>query len=229
MNIDNLTPEELAAYFDHSILQPYNILADYENHIEECLKYGFYSAAINSHIVPHYVKCLSGRNVMVGAAIGFPFGQANVAGKLEEARVAIDEGATELDYVLNIGRLLDGNRSYIKDEMQRMMDLSHSKDVVLKVILETCYLKESHKIMACEVAVETQIDFVKTSTGFGSGGATVEDLKLMREVVGDNVKIKASGNMRKLQNVAAVIEAGADRIGSSFSASILDSFIASKS
>jgi len=228
MKIDNLSPKELAAYFDHSILHAYNVLADYDKHIDECLEYGFCSAAVNSHIVPHYVKRLAGSGVLVGAAIGFPLGQASVAGKLAEARAAIKAGAGELDYVLNISRLLDGDRAYVKDEMVRMVDLSHSKGVVLKVIIETCYLQEMHKMMACEIALESGIDFVKTSTGFGTAGANVEDLKLMRNVLGDQVKIKAAGYMKTLENVAAAIETGADRIGSAFGPSILDAFVASR-
>ena len=228
MKIKELTPKQLAAYFDHSVLQPFNTMADYDKHIDECLRYGFFSAAVNSHIIPYYVKRLEGSGIPVGASIGFPFGQANIRGKVEEARAAIEEGAKELDYVLNISRLLHGDRDYIKDEMLRLVDLSHSKGIVLKVILENCYLEEKHKVMACEVAVETGIDYVKTSTGFGTGGAVAEDIKLMRSVVGDKVKVKASGAMRNLDITATMVELDVDRIGSAFSAIIMEAFIAAK-
>jgi len=202
-------------------------MEDYEKHIEQCLQYGFYSAAINSHIVPFYAKRLEGSGVLVGSSIGFPLGQASIAAKLEEAKVAIEQGADELDYVLNISCLLDGNRTYIKDEMSYLVDLSRSKNVVLKVIIENCYLEEKHKIMACEIAMETGIDYLKTSTGFGTGGATVEDIKLMRGVVGDKVKLKAAGGIRNLEAASAMIELGVERIGSAYSAAIIDDFVAS--
>ena len=226
MRIDSLTPHQLAAYFDHSLLMPNNIRADYDKHIAECKQYGFFSAAVNSAIVPYYVAQLAGTGIPVGAAIGFPFGQANIESKVAETKAAIVQGAREIDYVLNIGRLLDGERGYIQDEMAQVFQVCKNAGIVCKVILENCYLQDTHKIMACEIAVDVGIDYVKTSTGFGSGGATLEDVQLMRSVVGNRVKIKAAGAMKNLEIVANMIELGVDRIGSAFGPAILQDFMA---
>lgn len=228
MKIDALTPKELAAYFDHSILRPNSRMEEYLQHIEECKKYGFYSAAINSSMTQFYVKMLKGTGVLVGAAVGFPFGQALVSAKVAETKEAIRLGAGEIDYVLHIGRLLDGEYAYIEDEMQQIVDCCKRGGAVSKVILENCYLGEKEKIKACEIALKTGIDFVKTSTGFGTGGATYDDVKLMKSVVGDKVKIKAAGAMKTLADVAAMIEAGAQRIGSAFGVSIVEDFTSLK-
>jgi deoxyribose-phosphate aldolase len=225
MKIDTLTNKELAAYFDHSILQPNKVRSDFIKHIEECKKYGFYSAAVNSCMTEFYVEALKGTSILIGIAIGFPFGQASIGSKVAETKEAIQAGADEIDYVINIGRLLDGDADYIEKEMQAIVDCCHEQGVVVKVILENCFLTEKAKVMACETALKTGIDYVKTSTGFGTGGATYEDILLMRSVVGSKVKIKAAGAMKTLANVAVMVEAGVDRIGSAFSASILDDFI----
>lgn len=229
MKIDKLTSKELASYFDHSILQPNKLRQDYLKHIEDCKKYGFYSAAINSSMTAFYVETFKWTDILVGVATGFPFGQASIGSKVAETREAILIGAHEIDYVLNIGRLLDGEHDYIEKEMQLIVDCCKEHGVVSKVILENCYLGEKEKVKACEIALKTQIDFVKTSTGFGTGGATYEDVKLMRSVVGNKIKIKAAGAMKTLADVAVMIEAGVERIGSAFSACIMEDFIELKS
>lgn len=226
MKIDTMTEAQFAALFDHALLRPENQASDFEKHIQECRKYGFYSAAINSSHVSAYVEALSGSGVKVGAAVGFPFGQASARAKAAEARIALDEGADEIDYVLNIGRLLDGDAGYIESEMSAIGAACKEHGAVSKVILENCYLTEQAKILACKIAVASGIDFVKTSTGFAHGGATAEDIVLMKKIVGDQVKIKAAGSMRSLADVSAAIEAGAQRIGSAFSVSILEEFAA---
>ena len=217
MKIDTMTSAQFAALFDHSLLRPENTCADFARHIQECRQYGFYSAAINTSHVADYVRALEGTGVKVGAAVGFPFGQASAKAKEAEAR-------HEVDYVLNIGKLLDADGAYIEEEMKRIVAQCHDRDAVCKVILENCYLDKQAKVLACEIALRTGIDFVKTSTGFGPGGATAEDVRIMKEVVGTRVKVKAAGAMRTLADVAAAVEAGAERIGSAFSVSILQEF-----
>ncbi|WP_418442348.1 deoxyribose-phosphate aldolase [Candidatus Allofournierella excrementavium] len=224
MNTNAMTSTQFAALFDHSLLQPYNTLSDFSRHLEECAQYRFYSAAVNSCQVPLYAEKLKGTGVLVGAAVSFPFGQASPRAKESEARIALEEGAAEIDYVLNIGKLLDGDTAFIREEMRRLVDVCHSREAVCKVILETCYLTEPAKKLACEVALDTGIDYVKTSTGFGTAGATAQDVRLFRSIVGGHVKIKAAGAMRTLDDVTAVLEAGVDRIGSAFSVSILKEF-----
>lgn len=224
MKIDTMTSAQFAALFDHSLLRPENTCADFARHIQECRQYGFYSAAINTSHVADYVRALEGTGVKVGAAVGFPFGQASAKAKEAEARIALEEGAHEVDYVLNIGKLLDADGAYIEEEMKRIVAQCHDRDAVCKVILENCYLDKQAKVLACEIALRTGIDFVKTSTGFGPGGATAEDVRIMKEVVGTRVKVKAAGAMRILADVAAAVEAGAERIGSAFSVPILQEF-----
>ena len=225
MKIDHMTNKQLASYFDHSILKPNMVNQDYVKHIDECIKYGFYSAAINSSMAELYVEALRETKVLVGVAVGFPFGQASIASKVAETQEAISAGAHEIDYVLNIGRLLDGEYEYIENEMQQIVDCCKKSGVVSKVILENCYLDEIAKVQACKIALKTKIDFVKTSTGFGTGGATIDDIKLMRSIVGNNVKVKAAGGIKTLADATIMIELGVDRIGSMFSAKILDEFI----
>lgn len=225
MKIDKLSKKEFAAYFDHSILKPNLMRQDFLQHIEECKKYGFYSAAINSSMTELYVEKLMGTNIRVGVAVGFPFGQASIASKVAETKNSISTGANEIDYVINIGRLLDGEYDYVEKEMQLIVNECKRYGVVSKVILENCYLGKKEKVKACEIAVKTGIDFVKTSTGFGSGGATFEDVELMKSIVGNKAKVKAAGAMKTLVDVSVMIEAGAERIGSAFSAGIMDDFI----
>lgn len=224
MKIDTMTEAQFVQLFDHSLLRPENRAADFEKHIQECRTYGFYSAAVNSAQIPRYVEALAETGVKVGAAIGFPFGQASADAKAAEAQIALEEGADEIDYVLNIGRLLDGDACYIAREMDTIVAVCREHQAVSKVIFENCYLTEQAKRLACEIAVDTGIDFVKTSTGFGPSGATVEDIALMKKIVGNRVKIKAAGAMRTLADVASAVEAGAERIGSAFSVSILEEF-----
>lgn len=229
MKLNDLTAGQFAALFDHSLLQPYSTAPDFSRHMDECVRHGFYSAAVNSCQVSRYAQGLRGTGVLVGAAVSFPFGQASPRAKAAEARIALEEGAEEIDYVLNIGRLLDADAAYIRDEMRCMVEVCHSREAVCKVILETCYLTGPAKRLACEIALDTEIDYVKTSTGFGTAGATAQDVRLMKSIVGDKVKVKAAGAMRTLQDVRAVLEAGADRIGSAFSVSILQEFQALRS
>lgn len=230
MKIDTLSAKELAAFFDHSLLRPNCTTAEFDQHIEECIQFGFFSAAINSAEVPYYAKRLAKSNVKVGAAISFPFGQASKESKLEEVRIAIDQGADEIDYVINVCKLIAGDLSYIEDEMQAIVEHCKSRGILSKVILENCYLNKEQKEAACSIAVKTGIDFVKTSTGFGPGGAEPEDILLMKKIVGDSgVRIKSAGAMKTLAKTAQMIELGVSRIGSAFGPTIISEFNQMKS
>ncbi|OIK85833.1 deoxyribose-phosphate aldolase [Oenococcus oeni] len=178
--------------------------------------------AINSVPVAYCHKQLKGSNVHVGAAISFPLGQTTIESKAFETKNAIENGADEIDYVLNIGQLKDKNLDYIRREMETIVKLCHSHKVIVKVILETCYLTDLDIINACQIAREIKPDFVKTSTGFGSAGAKVEDVRLMKKTVGSLVKVKAAGGIRSLTDALAMIKAGAERIGTSHGIEIIN-------
>ena len=154
-------------------------------------------------------------SVHVGAAIGFPLGQTTIATKVFEVTEAIKNGADEIDYVINIGELKEGNLAYIEQEMKEIVAVCQTNNVLSKVILENCYLTDKEKIAVCEIAKRVKPNFVKTSTGFGTGGATVEDVKLMKEIVGADVKVKAAGGIRDFSTAKAMVEAGAERLGTS--------------
>lgn len=221
-----LTASQLASYFDFALLSPNCRQEEFDRFLEGCVRYHVYSAAINGAWVPYAAERLRGTGVKVGATAGFPFDQMSVAAKREEARIALSQGADEIDYVLNIGRLLDHDYRYIAEEMGEMTDLCHSRGAAAKVILENCYLGAEEIRGACQVAVEQGIDFVKTSTGFGPGGAEADDVRLMKQVAGDRVGIKAAGAMRTLDKTLQMIELGANRIGSGFVPDIMDAFSA---
>lgn len=226
MKIDTMTRAELASYFGYSLLGPNCRQAEFDQFLANARQYGVYSVAINGAWVPYAVEHLRDTGIKVGSTAGFPFGQMAVTAKREEARIALSQGAEEIDYVLHIGRLLDHDYHYIADEMREMVLLCHSQGAVAKVILENCYLGREEIRGACEIAVEQGIDFVKTSTGFGPGGAEADDVRLMKQVVGDRVLVKAAGAMRTLDKTAQMIELGASRIGSGFVPDILNEFSA---
>lgn len=220
----NLTVEELAGYFDHTQLKAFAQKEDFEKLCEEAAEYGFAMVAINSMPVTLCKKLLKGTKVHVGAAISFPLGQTTIETKVFETENAIKNGADEIDYVVNIGELKNGNWDYIKEEMERIVKVCKENSVLIKVIFENCYLEKDEIRKLAEIAKEVKPDFIKTSTGFGTGGATVEDVKLMKEVVGDTVKVKAAGGIRNLETCLAMIEAGAERIGCSASVTITEDY-----
>lgn len=217
----DLTPEKLAKYFDQTLLKPYVSEADFKAFCEESDRYGFAMVAINSAPVKYCREVLKDSDVHVGAAIGFPLGQTTIATKVFETEQAIAEGADEIDYVINIVKLKSGDLAYIEDEMRQIVDVCNKYNKISKVIFENCYLTESEKRTLCEIALKVRPTFIKTSTGFGTPaagvavGATVEDVKLMKSIVGDKVKVKAAGGVRTLADAIAMIEAGAERIGTS--------------
>jgi deoxyribose-phosphate aldolase len=180
--------------------------------------------AINSYPVAMCREFLKDSKVHVGAAIGFPLGQTTIETKVFEVQDAIKNGADEIDYVINLGKLKDGDSEYIRQEMKAIVNASREGGIFSKVILENCYLTDAEKVTVCEIAKEVKPDFVKTSTGFGTGGATVEDVALMKKVVGDEVKVKAAGGIRDLETALKMVEAGAERLGTSSGIKIIEEY-----
>lgn len=224
----NLTEKQLCKMFDHTFLKAYATKADFEKLCREAKELGTAMVAINSSPVVMCKEMLKGTDIHVGAAIGFPLGQTTVETKVFETKNAIENGADEIDYVINIGEAKMGNWDYIKDEMERIVKVCREGHVLIKVIFEMCYLNQEEKIKLCEIAKEVKPDFVKTSTGMGTGGATVEDVKLMKSIVGNDVKVKAAGGIRDWATCKAMIEAGAERIGTSSSVKIREEFLAAE-
>jgi len=222
MTKTELTPIQLAAMIDHTFLKAFGTPADIEKLCDEAMQYGFAMVAINPAEVENCVRLLSGSKVGIGAAIGFPLGQCTVACKEFETRHAIAKGATEIDTVINVRALQSGQPEIVRKEIADLVSVCKPAGVICKVILETCYLTNEQKIQVCEIAKEEGVDFVKTSTGFGLAGATVEDIRLMRNTVGPDVDVKAAGGVRSLTDALAMIEAGATRIGTSAGVAIVE-------
>ncbi len=214
--------EEMAQMIDHTNLHADATDADMKKLCQEAKDYHFKMVAINSVQSKRCSEYLKGTDVHTGAAIGFPLGQQSIASKVFEAKDSIENGANEIDYVINITELKEKNYDYIKDEMTQMVNLCHSYPVICKVIFENCYLTKDEIAKMAEIAKEVKPDFIKTSTGFGTGGATVEDVKLMKSIVGDTVQVKAAGGIRTLQAALDMIEAGATRLGTSSGIKIIE-------
>lgn len=219
-----LTVKELAGYFDHTLLKAFVTDEDFKKLCDDADKYGFKMVAINSAPVALCKEYLKDSPVHVGAAISFPLGQTTIETKVFETKNAIENGADEIDYVINIVELKNKNYDYIKREMEAIVAVCRENGVLSKVIFENCYLTKDEIAKVAEIAREVKPDFIKTSTGFGTGGATVEDVKLMKSIVGDDVKVKAAGGIRDLETCMAMIEAGAERIGSSSSIEITEAY-----
>lgn len=219
-----LSVAELANMVDHTLLKADAQKAGFEKLCQEADEYGFKMVAINSAPVSMCKELLKDSPVHIGAAIGFPLGQTSIAVKVFEVDDAIKNGADEIDYVINIRELKDGNLDYIEREMVDIVAVCRENNVLSKVILENCYLTNEEKIAVCEIAKKVQPDFVKTSTGFGASGATVEDVKLMKDVVGSDVKVKAAGGIRDFVTAKTMIEAGAERLGTSAGIQIVEEY-----
>ena len=216
-----LTPKEIALMLDHSTLQPWLTEEDIRHGCEIALKYGTASVCARPCDVPILAEMLAGSEVKVCTVIGFPHGTNETAIKLAEAQLALAEGCQELDMVLNIGQLKAKNYEYVGTEIRQIADAAHKAGAILKVILENCYLTEEEKVTACRLSEEAGADFVKTSTGYGTSGCTIEDLKLMRANVSAKVQVKGSGGIRDLDTVLAAREAGATRCGVSATEKIM--------
>lgn len=205
---------ELNRYIDHTLLKPESTKEDIQKVVDEAKKYNFASVMVNPCWIPFVKPQLEGTDVKAACVIGFPLGANTTKTKVFEVKDAIANGADEVDMVLNIGMLKGGDDAYVTDEIRQLKEAAG--DHVLKVIIETCLLTDDEKVRACKDAVAAGADFVKTSTGFSTGGATVADVKLMKEAVkGSNVKVKASGGIRTKEDMEAMIAAGAERIGTS--------------
>lgn len=219
-----ITKKELAAMVDHTNLKAYATRDDFQKLCDEAREYGFKSVAINSYPVKMCREMLEGSEVLTGAALGFPLGQTTIEVKVAEAEDAVKNGCQEFDYVCNVGKVKEHDFDYIRDEMRRMVAVARKAGICCKVILETCYLTEGEIVGVCEIAREVKPDFVKTSTGFGTAGAKVEHVRLMKETVGPDVQVKAAGGIRDLDTALAMIEAGATRLGTSSGMKICDEF-----
>ena len=222
--IANLSVKQLAGMIDHTFLKPFGTAENIEKLCDEARKYEFAMVAINPAEVETCVKLLEGSPVRVGAASGFPLGQTTTECKAFETRDAIAKGATEIDTVINVRALQKGRLDIVKKEIEEMVAICRPAGVICKVILETCYLSDAEKETVCRIAKEAGVDFVKTSTGFGTAGATVEDVALMRRVVGPEIGVKAAGGIRDLDTALAMIKAGATRIGTSSGVTIVEAY-----
>ena len=223
-----ITVEQLANMVDHTNLKAFADDAAFTKLCDEARKYNFKMVAINPAQTVRCKEKLKDSLVHVGAAIGFPLGQTTLECKIFETKDAIKKGADEIDYVINVAELKNKNYDYIKKEMEEIVKICKEAGKISKVIFENCYLTDDEKVKVAEIAKEVKPDFIKTSTGFGSGGATVEDVKLMKSVVGDEVKVKAAGGIRDLKTALAMIEAGAERLGTSAGVAIVEEYMKQK-
>lgn len=207
--------EQLASAIDHTILKPDATTSMIETVCNEAIAYGFASVCINPCFVEFVSTLLKGTNVKVCTVIGFPLGATTTRIKVLEASNAITNGAEELDIVLSIGSLVSGDISAVVDDLSTILSVAAVKKVTTKVIIETCLLNHSQKLAACAIITEVGADFIKTSTGFSTGGATIDDIKLLRANIGTKTKVKASGGIRDAKFALKLLKAGADRIGTS--------------
>ena len=218
----DFTYVQIAGMIDHSLLQPVLTDTDLDNGCLLARKYEVASVCIKPYAVKLAVDLLKGSSVAVGTVIGFPHGGHTTSIKRAEAEQAMADGATELDMVLNIGRVLSGDWRYVEEDIAVVVNAAHARKAIVKVIFENCFLKDEHKIRLCEICANVQADFVKTSTGYGDSGATDEDLKLMRKHSPPHVQVKAAGGVRNYDRVLAVRALGVTRIGATATKAILD-------
>jgi|WetSurMetagenome_2_1015567.scaffolds.fasta_scaffold82629_2 deoxyribose-phosphate aldolase len=211
----NAFDDKLAQVIDHALLKPEATIQEIENLCAEAKHYGFASVCINPTYVKLCADLLRGSGVKVGTVVGFPFGATSSAAKAFETERAIKHGAHEVDMVINVGMLKSGEYDYVEHDIVGVVDIAHRFDVLVKVIIETGLLNNDEKIKACVLAKHAGADFVKTSTGFVKGGATVQDVALMRKVVGPELGVKASGGVRSRKQAHALLASGATRIGTS--------------
>lgn len=211
----------LNRYIDHTLLKPEANLTQIQKLCAEARDHDFYSVCINSYYVKKAVSFLLGSNTKVCTVVGFPLGACTMETKRFEAMKSMAEGASEIDMVLNVSAVKSNEWQYVLDDMSSLAQICHQQGGLLKVILETCLLTEEEKRRACELAAKAKVDFVKTSTGFSSGGATIEDVRLMRSIVGPKLGVKASGGVRDAATAKAMIDAGATRLGTSASVEIM--------
>lgn len=213
---------EIAKMIDHSLLKPELTIQQVIEGCRLAREYDVASVCVKPCDVKLAKKELAGSDVLVTTVIGFPHGAHTTEAKVFEAKQAIKDGAVELDMVLNIGRLLSRDFDYVEDDIRAVVEVAHAQDVKVKVILENCYLTDELKEIACRICEKAGADFVKTSTGYGTSGANIKDIELMRRVCSSKVKIKAAGGVRTLDAALAVKRAGATRFGATATKNILD-------
>ncbi len=223
LSSQSITYEQLAKTIDHSLLKPELTEADVIAGCDLARKYHVASVCVKPCHVKLAAQQLAGSDVAVGTVVGFPHGNSTTATKVFEAQQALADGATELDMVINIGELRSGRADLVRDEIHAIVKAAHPTAIV-KVIMENAYLTHDEKVLGCKLAERAGADFVKTSTGFAPSGATVEDIALMRATVGPHVQVKAAHGVRTLDQLLAMIDAGATRSGATATAAILDEF-----
>lgn len=211
---------DYAKYIDHTLLKPDATDEDIDKLCSEAKEYDFASVCVNPCYVARCYELLRQTGVKVCTVIGFPLGANSTVIKVHEAREAVFDGASEIDMVINVSRLKCHDDDYVYREIKKIRD-NLREDIILKVIIETCLLNDEEKIRVCKLALKAGADFVKTSTGFSTGGATYEDVKLMRDTVGNEIGVKASGGIRTKEAFLKMIEAGANRIGTSSGVKII--------
>lgn len=224
LNSKTITYEQLAKVIDHSLLRPELTEADVITGCELADRYNTATVCVKPCHVSLAAEILKDSDVLVSTVVGFPHGSNLTAVKVAEAEKAMDDGALELDMVLNIGQLRSGKTDYVRDDVKAVCDAAHARGVKVKVIFENAYLTDDEKITACKLCDEAGADWVKTSTGFAPSGATLEDLCLMRANVSEKVQVKAAGGVRTLPSILEVIDVGVTRCGATATAAILDAF-----
>ena len=224
LNSKTITYEQLAKVIDHSLLKPELTEEDVIAGCELAHRYHTATVCVKPCHVSLAVKVLKDSDVVVSTVVGFPHGSNRTAVKVAEAKLALDEGAKELDMVLNIGQLRSGNLDYVREDIKAVCDEAHARGAKVKVILENAYLTDEQKVAACKLCEQAGADWVKTSTGFAPSGATLDDLRLMRSTVSDRVQVKAAGGVRTLDAILEVIDVGCTRCGATATAVILDEF-----
>ncbi len=207
-----LAPADIAKYIDHTVLRPAEPSAAYDTLCQEALAYRFYGVCVNSTRVAYVARKLHGSGIKICSVIGFPLGAMTSRSKAFEARDAISDGAMEIDMVINVGLLKSGDHRAVEEDIRAVRRATRA-DTLLKVIIETVFLSQDEKVIACELSKKAGADYVKTCTGFMGGAATVEDVSLMRRVVGSEMGVKASTGVRTYRNALDMIAAGATRLG----------------
>jgi deoxyribose-phosphate aldolase len=221
----NSNAQRIAALIDHTILRADATQEDVKRVCAEALQYQFASVCVNGCWVPLVASELAGSEVKVCTVAGFPLGAMSPQAKLAETEIAIRAGAHEIDMVINLGALKGGNQDLVKREIASLAAACHAGGAILKVIIETALLSDDHKRIACQISKDAEADFVKTSTGFSTAGATEADVVLMRKIVGSELGVKASGGIRTLEDFNKMVAAGASRVGASASVAIVEAAI----
>jgi len=212
-------------YFEHTLLKTDTMEKEAINLFQEALKYDFHAVCVDGCFLATAWKYLRGSGIMISTVTGFPLGTMDTNSKYGETYDSIDDGAKEVDAMMNVGAIKEGRFDYVDSEIKALTNLCHEKNTIIKIIIETCSLTDAEIIKVCNMAKNAGVDFIRTSTGFGEEGATVHAVKLIKKTVGDAVKIKASGGIRTLDDAIELIKAGADRLGTSASVEIMEEYI----